>query len=424
MYPFKGTLLKILQLGIIGLSSKYLKRTTLMVLIDAFSRSYFSKEYTPFLYELAQEGALSHVDPLFAFKGIETTIFTGMWPNVHNVWTEFCLATNQINSIKDQVLQTVTKIVDLSPSDESKVKLRYVIESYLFQKPHKIPNVIPAAAMTYFEPSQPKKITEPEAVGNIRTIFDVFREKKVQFVFIEPWIWGDWGVLHRAKKLIKRKHKTQFWYLKFNHLDHLGHKFGPAPFKFEDQLKEIDSYVEEIVTLLQRNSPNLNVLVLADHGMSEVHKTVDVLGDLSELRSEIYEDYICFVDSTMIRFWFFSKKAKEEICESLRYLKYGHILTSSEEKLLKIPSDPKYGETIYVVDEGYVLHPCFFHTKSLVNGMHGYAYSETPEALPIIITNGNLAGDCQISKQVTYTNIAQLILQSLLPNISTPISLQ
>lgn len=384
-----------------------------MILIDAFSKHYFSNKYTPFLHSLAKEGVLTHVEPLFAFKGIETTIFTGMWPNVHNVWTEFCFVNNQIRGKKERLLQKVIKTVDLLPNDDFKVRLRYVIERYFFQKNHTTLNLIPATAMTYFEPSQRKKITEPQAVGNIRTIFDVFQRKGVQFSFIEPWIWGDWGVLRKAKKLIKQKHKCHFWYLKFNVLDHLGHKFGPSPSAFKEQLVKMDMYVEEIINLLLRKEKDLNALVLADHGMSRVYKTVNISEGLSHLSSRIYRDYVVFVDSTMIRFWFFKKEAKQEICQYLQQIRCGHILTYSEKKLLRIPLDQKYGEVIYVVNEGYVVHPCFFHSKSVVNGMHGYAYAETPEAHPILILNSEIADSLQINRQVTYADLAQLILRSL-----------
>lgn len=404
------------------MSSKHATKTTLMILIDAFSKTYFSKKYTPFLYDLSQDGVLTYIEPLFAFKGIETTIFTGMWPNIHNVWTEFCFVNNQTDSKKDRLLQGIIKNVDLLPNDESKVKLRYAIKKYLFQKSHTTTDLIPAAAMAYFEPSQRKEITEAGAVSNIRTIFDVFRKKGVQFVFIEPWIWGDWGVLYKAKKLIKQKRKFHFWYLKFNHLDHLGHKFGPAPFAFKEQLMKIDVYVEQIVSLLLRKNPKLGVLVLTDHGMSKVNKTVNVLEGLSHLRSRMYKDYVAFVDSTMIRFWSFTKEAEQEIHKYLQQITCGHVLTVAEKKLLKIPLDLKYGEIIYVIDEGYVIHPCFFHSKSVVNGMHGYAYPKTPEATPILIANSEIAESFRINRQVTYTDIAQLILHSLLPNSSSTLS--
>jgi len=384
-----------------------------MILIDAFSRVYCSKNYTPFLHELADNGIFTPVEPLFAFRGIEATIFTGVWPNIHNVWTEFCLVGDPTHVRENWLLKHLVETVNLLPNDEFKVKLRYAIERYLFRKSHKTPNLIPAAAMHYFETSLPKEIIEDRAINGLRTLFDILREEGVEFVFVEPWVSGDRGVLNKAKKLIKQRSHCPFFYMKFNGLDHLGHRYGPNPSAFGDELARMDMYVEQLVTLLLRENPKLNVLILADHGMSKVHKNVNILAGLDQLRSRMYKDYVLFADSTMIRFWFFKKEAKREVCKYLLQSKHGHILTRKEKELLKTPLDPKYGQIIYVVDEGYVIHPCFFHLKSTVKGMHGYAYSKTTEALPILISNEMMAKNFQSSKSVTYNDILPSLLYSL-----------
>jgi predicted AlkP superfamily pyrophosphatase or phosphodiesterase len=191
--------------------------------------------------------------------------------------------------------------------------------------------------------------------------------------------------------------------------------FGPDPTAFDDQLIRIDKYVEDLVTLLRKKSQNLNVLVMSDHGMSKVNETLDILAELRKLRSRIYEDYVAFVDSTMIRFWFFNEEAALEISELLGQIKCGHTLTTTEKELLKIPIDPKFGETIFVLDEGYLLHPSFFSAKSDVKGMHGYAYPRTPEAFPAIIMNGEIVKSIPKNRRLTFIDIPHLILRSLFP---------
>ena len=388
-----------------------------MILVDAFSQVYFSKKYTPFLCSVAENGVSSTLDPLFAFRGIEATIFTGVWPNIHNVWTEFKLAQCISNGKKDRLLRHVIRSVGILPADDLKAKSRYFIERYLFNKFYKTLNLIPSNAMPYFQTSQSKETVERGAFGNVTTLFDVFRRKEVQCIFIEPGIWGDKGVLRKAKKMINQDCRTNFWYFKFNCLDHLGHKFGPEPSVFKDQLTRIDRYVEQVVSLLERKRHRLKVLIFADHGMSQVRQTVNILEDLRQLRSQLYEDYVVFADSTMIRFWFFTEKAICEISDFLRQIKCGHTLTSKEKRLLKIPLDPKYGETIYAVDEGYVIHPSFFHSRSEVKGMHGYAYPKTPEAFPILIMNDEMAKTFPTNRKVKYIDIPHLVLRSLFPNI-------
>jgi len=386
-----------------------------LILVDAFSQVYFSNKYTPFLCSLAENGISSALDPLFVFRGIETTIFTGLWPSVHNVWTEFKLAESTKNGKKDRLLQQIIKALEVLPTDDLRTKSRYFIERYLFKEFYRTLNLIPSTAMPYFETSQSKETVEKGSLGNLTTLFDAFRGIGVQYVLIEPWIGGDKGVLKEAKKMIEFHSRYNFWYLKFNDLDHLGHKFGPEPATFKNQLTKIDAYIEQVVNLLQKKRHALKVLVLADHGMSKVYKTVNIWKDLRKLRSQLYEDYLVFADSTMLRFWFSTEQAVHEIYDFLQQIGVGHILSTREKEFLKMPFDPKYGEMIYVVDEGYLIHPSFFHSRSKPRGMHGYAYPKTPEAFPILIMNDEMVNTLPTNDKVKYIDIPHLILSALLP---------
>ena len=389
----------------------------LMILIDAFSQVYLSDKYTPFLRSLAETGVSSTLDPIFAFRGIETTIFTGVWPSSHNVWTEFKLAQQTRNSKKDRLLQQIVQALSLLPTDELQAKSRYFVERFLFKKFYKTLNIIPPRATQYFETSQSKETVETEIANSSVTLFDVFREMGIRFQYVVPGVLGDKGALHKAMRMIEENNRLSFCYLKFNHLDHLGHHFGPAPLMFRDQLAKIDRYVEQVVTLWQSKKPRLKVLILADHGMSKVYNTVNILKDLSQLRSQPYEDYVAFADSTMIRFWFFNEKAAHEIIDFVQEIECGHILSTKEKEFLKIPLDTAFGEMIYVLDEGYVIHPSFFASKHKVRGMHGYAYSKTPEALPVLLMNDEMANAYPANGNIRYVDIPRLVLLSFLPKI-------
>lgn len=383
-----------------------------MILVDAFSKTYLAEDSTPFIYAMARDGFSAHIKPLFAFEGIEATIFTGMWPNVHDVWTEFRYIRGANHNRRASILANVTRIIDCLPDDTSRSMLRFAVERYLFSRTYKTPNLIPPPAMPYFEPSISRGITERNALDGVRTVFDLFRRKGLKFVFIEPWISGDSGVLNKVKRLAEQKQRFHFWYVKLNNLDHCGHRFGPIPSLFQDQLAKTDSHVEKVVTLLQKQNPELNVMILTDHGMSKVHGTVNILGGLKQLKSKIYQDYAAFVDSTMIRFWFFEEGARQEVCGFLSQMRSGHILNSKEKELLKIPSDPSYGEEIYALDEGFIFHPCFFHSRSPLKGMHGYAYPKTSEAVPMLIMNKEMKQISKFDGEINYTDIFSVLADS------------
>jgi hypothetical protein len=99
-------------------------------------------------------------------------------------------------------------------------------------------------------------------------------------------------------------------------------------------------------------------------------------------------------------------------------LKCGHVLSDEEKKSLHIPEDPQYGELFFVLDEGFVNHPSFFNQKSEAKGMHGYAYSKTPESRPILIMNGIETGKNSIDAEINYVDISHFILHSLFPGFS------
>lgn len=400
------------------MSNNESRNTVLMILLDAFSQAYLSKKYTPFLHSFANESISTTVKTIFAFRGIETTIFTGVWPNIHSVWTEFKLAEDSKQTDKIRIMQDLIKILDAIPSDNLRAKSRFFVERYLFRRKYKTPNVMPPEAIPYFKSTQLKETFEEGSLGTITTLFDVFRKKGIPYVWIEPWIRGDKEVFSKTKKIIRKNKLNRFWYMKFSHLDHLGHKFGPDPSKFKYELGKIDSYVEDIINLAKINRDNLSIIIVADHGMSRVHSKVDIANELSQLNSQMYKDYLVFIDSTLVRFWFFNEKAIREISSMLERLKCGHILSEEEKKSLHIPANPQYGELFFVLEEGFVNHPSFFNQKSEVKGMHGYAYSKTSESRPILIINGIETGEKSIKCGTNYVDISHFILHSLFPEVN------
>ena len=56
-----------------------------------FLEPMFRKNIRHIYLSLASRGISTSLIPLFAFRGIETTMFTGVWPEVHGIWTENCL---------------------------------------------------------------------------------------------------------------------------------------------------------------------------------------------------------------------------------------------------------------------------------------------------------------------------------------------
>ncbi len=362
---------------------------TLMMLIDAFSITYLNEEYTPLTYSIAKEGVVSSLKPLFAFRGIETTLFTGRWPDEHGIFAEMRYKTD--SRISDILFEAVIRLIDLTHHDKI-MKLSRVGGEFIFRgtRSSLSPNLIPAPALKYFLGSQQRLIYDLNG-AKIPTIFDRLRENNIRFVYLTPSIInGDKGIVDRIEKM-SRDDGIQFWYAKFTGFDREGHVHGPEPSMFKDKIALTELYIEKIIDMIG-GIDNINLLIIADHGMSRVYKYIDMLEGLKSINGiSIYKDYIPFLDSTLARFWFLNNNARNKIVEYLNALDFGHIVTEKERNDLRIPSDrAQIGDLMFVIDEGYAIYPDFWSGTRKVKGMHGYAYSITKESLPILVANKNM----------------------------------
>ncbi len=389
-----------------------IRMKTVIILIDAFSITYLSDEYTPYIYRISKEGLSSYLKPMFAFRGIETTLFTGKWPSEHGIFAEMRLRTTYDN-IRDKLFEVLIQMIDASGHDKI-MKLSRVAGEFIFRgtRSRLTPNLIPPKALKYFTASQHKPIYYINST-KIPTIFDELRNRDIPFRFIEPSIInGDKGILEKIKKYAKDD-KTRFWYLKFSGFDMEGHIYGPEPSSFKEKIFTTEIYIRQIIDLLG-GIDNINLLILADHGMSRVHNYIDLMKELEKIKEiRLYKDYIIFLDSTLARFWFFNNN-KSILIDYLNGLEYGHIVTDKEKDLLKIPEDRmQIGDVMFVVDEGYIIYPDFWSGKRKAKGMHGYAYSKSKESLPIFIANRNMMKHYKRTPEY-FTDIYSGVLSSLL----------
>ena len=123
-------------------------------------------------------------------------------------------------------------------------------------------------------------------------------------------------------------------------LDGIGHKYGTTS-------KEIIEEIQKIDKMISRENFDI---ILSDHGMINVQKTVEV-----PLTKN------CFIDSDMARYWG-EKKELENIKNSLP-MQDGEVLNWPNKS---------YGNLIFLTNPGVLISPNYWYGKKLVKGMHGY----------------------------------------------------
>ena len=123
----------------------------------------------------------------------------------------------------------------------------------------------------------------------------------------------------------------------------------------------------------------------SDHGMHDVHGRVDVMAALAGAGPVHGRDYEAFYDSTMARFWFREPAAEARVRAALAGLP-GRFLTREDEERWGIHfADRRYGEAIWLVDEGGLIVPSYMGSAP-VAAMHGYDPA-TPASRATFLSN-------------------------------------
>jgi hypothetical protein len=106
--------------------------------------------------------------------------------------------------------------------------------------------------------------------------------------------------------------------------------------------------------------------------MVDVTETVDVMARISALGVRRGRDFVAFYDSTMARFWWRDRGAREAVRAALAAEPRGRWLEPAE--LAREGAEfPKhdYGEDVFLLRPGALMVPSFMGSRP-VRAMHGY----------------------------------------------------
>jgi len=385
-----------------------------MIFLDAFSSRYLTPQKAPFLYKLSQEGYYTPLKSMFAFTGIGAAIFSGTSLNTNKVWCDYIF--NSQPKPTPKLFKLVLKLCDLIPDDILSQYARYPIYR-LFHQSFGIPNLIPPDLLDYFELRQAKKFTEEKALGQIPTLFDVLRAHSISYyvsgLYESPF---DEAVMRKAFKILRDDYRVVL--LKLGALDKLGHKYGPESKKVARKVLEIDEFITRFAEKSSQPKEKIYFIIFSDHGMSPVHKTVNILEMLKKIPAKRESDYFLFLNSTVVSFWFNNQRTKRLIFDMLRENVFGEVLDEVKLKNLEINKvGSEYGELLFALKEGNVFFPDFYRRHTPPKGMHGYAYPSY-DAPILLVYSPNSGANFERKETVQHTDILPTILDLL--NIPIP----
>ncbi len=342
------------------------KEVVLMILIDGLRHDYINPQDAPFLHSLGEKNIEGRVRETFAFE-LRPAFFAGLHPDECDVANMYCYSPASSPFAELDLSSGQRDVIDRQLRDFASRK-GYTLVKHVGSSAE-----IPIRLLKYFDFSEKYNTSDPSSIPGRKTIFDLLRERNKRFLWI-GYPDGP-GTTRDVKDLLMSRltEEVDFIYLHFSELDWVGHEFGPHTERQRAVLSEIDNAVREVFGRLNRTFSGVRFIVFGDHGQVAIEKQIDLQSRLDRSGLILEKDFLYFLDSTQARFWFFNDRAREVITEILRGIPEGKILSRGDMKSLHFDfGHNRFGDLIFVVQEGVGLFPNFFQSANPCKGLHGF----------------------------------------------------
>jgi len=169
-----------------------------------------------------------------------------------------------------------------------------------------------------------------------------------------------------ARKRLRKEGRLSLF---FTELDETAHRFGLNSTEYKSSFSRLNGWVNDLYDKFKSIYPNGHIAVLSDHGMSEVKRIIHL--DLEkEFFSSGGKHYVYFLDTTMLRIWYFDPEVKNALEYFLSNRDYGRLLTDQERVEFGV-TNKEWADSIFLLNEGCVFDPSFLE-KGHPLAMHGY----------------------------------------------------
>ncbi len=233
---------------------------------------------------------------------------------------------------------------------------------------------IPFKHITLYDFSEKKSPLKPKGMNRGSNIFDFLGENKIPYFVSNP----DKTEPENFENLLTtiKGEKIDFAFSYWPGLDGLLHSVGNQSPEVPKRLRHYEQWIEKVMATAREHYDEVKLYVFSDHGMANCDELIDLKAKIDALDVKMEKDYAVVYDSTMARFWFFNKNAREKISRCLQGVPEGRILPDSElEEMRALFPDRYFGELIFLVKEGVLIVPSHMGERP-IRAMHGYHPSD------------------------------------------------
>lgn len=344
------------------------------VLLDAFRHDYLGR--TRFLADVSRRSLTGRLEEPFGFCP-RAAYFGGLTP-AQQGFTNL-MHFDPVNSVFRWTREIAGTAYDGVVLDD--VRRAIVAEARRQLPPFSAASVdplaIPLPYLSCFDVSE--RLAPWDRGVGYRSLFHVLDERGRAWMEVSWPFAGVRPVADNASvtgEALRRMRADQaFSYIHLPSLDTLGHQHGPGSVELQRALEETDRLCEMIVARLLELHDDPVIVLAGDHGMMPVVRNVDLASVLQGLGLAFGRDFAYFIDSTMVRCWFFSRRACDLTTRALEATGAGWWMRGEEKTRWGLDGLPQSsGNAFFLAHPGISFFPNFFagpaHTPP--RGMHGY----------------------------------------------------
>jgi predicted AlkP superfamily pyrophosphatase or phosphodiesterase len=352
-------------------------KLSLFLFIDAFGREIFLRH--PFFLN-SRVVDNKKLDTILGYSSAcDPSIISGKLPCEHRMWSSFYYDpegspfkwTQALSILPDSIFRRgrvrhyLSRII--------KKSLRFTGYFQLYGVPFK--------DLPLFNYAEKKRIWEPGGLLRGESIFDELARRDIPH-YVHDSAVNDETKLARLTADIETQ-RIDFAYCSLGRLDALMHAVGTRDEKVTERIRWYDKQLSRLISTAEEQYEEVAWYVFTDHGMHDVTAGYDLIADIEKTGLQWNSDYVAFYDSTMARFWFLKKGARETITAALSEHRKGRILSDEELKREGVLfEDGMYGELVFLMNSGIQIVPSFMGIKQ-IKGMHGYAPADADSAASI-----------------------------------------
>ncbi len=392
---------------------------TLFLYLDGLGYNFLDK--TTHLKEFTKKNGVTklHAPPLHQF---EFSIFSGTYN--HNYWIWFVYNPEHSPYKWIKPFSGIFNAIDKTPlKGPFRGGLGYFSAFIAYMRGRtRLVKVyeLPYKKMPLFSITASKSFIDKDPMPGRKMLFDVLRERGISYYASEwplnstekktsmrPFPKHEEKILDKAFKQFKKK---DFVFVHLWTYDSKMHQYGPFSQEAGKHLQYWDTMLHEKLTQLQKEYPDVTIIMSSDHSQVNITKNINVLEHLQKEGFNFEQDFIMLPEPMMIRFW--NVKDKTKLAQSLNKIRDGTLYDEKNfTKQLGYPySKETCGDLLFIANSGIQILPNYFDGNHQLKGMHGFIPIKD-EMDAFITTNKNI----KLPKEAELKDVYTITLDILKP---------